>query len=383
MRIRESNRLHRVRQEISMADKLLVAMKTTAGLVLSLALLSGCLAAKSTQANDLDTLLARLRPISFDESQLREIAGKNGFQPCTTNTVVATGDSTSGEWDAGALGSASVIRVGDVLHLYYEAWGKLSAKGSTKEYDTLQVGHAVSLDGVHWAKDPANPVLRPGPCGTWNSSGTWDPFIRYEEGVFKIWYGGNRGQQCEWAYATSNDGSTFTDHGPISRLGGVEDIHVARDPKTGEYRLYYWDRARAPWEAVMDGPPAPSGLFLARSKNETDFDFAAAERITIVDQTWPSKYSQVFPYRDRWAMFFGEAVTRGKRSRTGLAFSLDGAIWRTAAFPLVDGHDAEVIETAPNLWLMYYGTPHHFDWPACQINLAIYEGCLEDLRTDE
>ena len=78
-------------------------------------------------------------------------------------------------------------------------------------------------------------------------------------------------------------------------------------------------------------------------------------------------------------MFFGEAVTRGNPSRTGMAFSDDGLNWRKAAFALVDRHDAEVIEAAPNLWLMYYGTKQHFDWPDCDLRLAIYEGPLEQL----
>jgi hypothetical protein len=334
-------------------------------------------------ASNLEELLAQLKPISLSEARLRELAGQDRFKPYVLSPVLSTGMGTMDDWDAGALGSACVIKVGDVYHMYYEAWGKLSAGGGSHEYDTLQIGHAVSLDGVHWVKDPANPVIRCGAPGTWDSSGTWDPFVRYEDGIFKMWFGGNKGDQCEWAFATSEDGTHFTDHGPISQLGGVEDIHVAFDPASSEYRLYYWDRAMAPWDDVMDGPPAPSGLFVARSKNETDFDFGAAERLTIAGQTWPSKYSHVIPYRDGWAMFFGEAVTRGNTSRTGLAFSKDGTTWQKAAFPLVDGHDAEVIEAAPNLWLMYYGPPKHFDWPECQINLAIFEGRLEDLASEE
>ncbi len=283
----------------------------------------------------------------------------------------------------GCVGSASVIKVGDVYHMYYEAWGKLSEEGRQEEYETLQIGHAVSLDGVHWVKDPANPVLKFGKPGTWSASGTWDPFVLHEDGKFKMWFGGNKGDQCEWAYATSDDGTHFSEHGPISQLGSVEDIHVAHDPDSGEYRLYYWDRKQAPWDDVMDGLPSPSGLFVVRSKNETDFDFAAAERLTIADQPWPSKYSHVFPYDHGWAMIFGEAVTRGNQSRTGLALSKDGIKWHKTAFPLVDGHDAEVVEAAPNLWLMYYGTPNHFDWPECDLHLAIYEGRLEDLKSEE
>ncbi len=129
----------------------------------------------------------------------------------------------------------------------------------------------------------------------------------------------------------------------------------------------------------MKGPPAPSGLFVATSKNETDFDFAHAQRLTIAGQAWPGKYSHVLRADDKWAMFFGEAVVRGKPSRTGLAFSNDGFHWKMAAFPLVEGHDAEVVEAAPGLWLMYYVPNGYFDMPQCDLRLAIYEGPLEQL----
>lgn len=341
-------------------------------------LIAGYLA--PVHADELQQLIERLKPLSLNETQLRALADKEHFQPYVLNPVLAPGLETKDDWDAGAIGSASVIKVGDVFHMYYEAWGKLNHDGAKHDYDSLQIGHAVSLDGVHWAKDPANPVLRCGVPGTWDEHGTWDPFVRYEDGKFKLWYGGNKDDRYEWAYATSDDGSNFEDHGPISQLGDVEDIHVARDPKSGEYRMYYWDRSKASWGNIMDGPPAPSGLFVARSKNETDFDFKSAQRLRIADQIWPSKYSHVMPHGDGWVMFFGEAVLRGNSSFTGIAVSDDGFSWRKQAFPIVHGHDAEAIEAAPNLWLVYYASDGYFDWPEADVRLAIYDGALEDVR---
>jgi len=328
---------------------------------------------------DVKELLERLKPISLNESALRELAGKRSFQPYVLNPVLTIGRQSQHDWDAGAMGSPCVIKVEGVYHLYYESWGALTEAGTYEEYCTLQIGHAVSLDGVHWAKDPANPVLRKGLKGEWDHNGTWDPFVIYEDGRFKMWYGGDNENVGGWGYAISFDGSRFRKRGRISPGGQVEDGHIVHDREAGEYRYYYWDRDKAPWDQVMKGPPAPSGLFVATSKNETDFDFDHAERITIEGQAWPAKYSHVLPYRDQWVMFFGDAVTRGNPSLTGIAFSKDGHSWKKAAFPLVEGHDAEVVEAAPNLWLMYYGPNKYFDWPECDVRLAIYEGSLEDL----
>jgi hypothetical protein len=35
----------------------------------------------------------------------------------------------------------------------------------------------------------------------------------------------------------------------------------------------------------------------------------------------------------------------------------------------------------PNLWLIYYGPDTYFDWPECDIRVAICEGKLEDLKS--
>ena len=57
----------------------------------------------------------------------------------------------------------SVVKVADVFHMYYEAWGiRSEATWSHDEYDSLQIGYATSADGLAWVKDPANPVLPKG-----------------------------------------------------------------------------------------------------------------------------------------------------------------------------------------------------------------------------
>jgi len=312
--------------------------------------------------------------------QLRDMAGTDHWAVYPDNPVLRPG--AKGEWDAGALGSMTVLKVGEVFHMYYEAWGSLGKEGSGADYETLQIGHAVSPDGIHWVKDPANPVLRKGTGKDWDVGGTWDPFVIYEDGQFKMWYGGSILDRCDWGYAVSTNGSQFVKKGQISHLGNVEDDHVVHDKATGFYYMYYWDRAKAPWNLVMKGPPAPSGLFVAQSKNETDFDFANAKRISIEGQPWPGKYSHVLRDGKRWVMFYGEATVRGTPSATGMAFSDNLVDWKKAAFPLIRGHDAEVIEVAPGLWLMYFAPDGFFDMPGCDIRVALFRGKLDDpIRT--
>jgi predicted GH43/DUF377 family glycosyl hydrolase len=106
----------------------------------------------------------------------------------------------------------TILKVEDTFHIYHEAWGVRSEKEwDAAEYETLQIGHATSKDGILWIKDPNNPVLRQGGKGEWDETGVWDPYVIYEDGLFKMWYGGGGGRKPNigWAYAESKDGTHF------------------------------------------------------------------------------------------------------------------------------------------------------------------------------
>jgi hypothetical protein len=293
------------------------------------------------------------------------------WQLLTNNPVLRPG--AKGEWDAGALGSMSVLKVGNVFHIYYEAWG---VRGhSAMDYSTIQIGHAVSQDGVHWTKDPANPVVPKGTGNDWDRNGTWDPFVLWENGVFKMWYGGGMNNRCDWGYAVSSDGVHFAKQGQISHLGDVEDDHVVHDTAGGRYLMYYWDRKHE-----------PKGLFLARSLNETNFDFAHAQPIQI--EGLPSnsmyKFTHVLQDRGQWLMYFAEFIRPGcKGCWTGYSTSQDGLHWQAQNRQVLLGQDAEVLKVADELYFMYYGPDGYFDQKDCDVRLAVYQGKLSALAGRE
>jgi predicted GH43/DUF377 family glycosyl hydrolase len=280
------------------------------------------------------------------------------------NPVLTVGEP--GTWDAGALGSMTVLKVGDTYHMYYEAWGVRSdSEWDADEYASLQIGHATSLDGITWTKDPANPVVPKGQKGSWDERGTWDPFVLYEDGKFKMWYGGGQ-QVCDWGYAVSEDGSNFEKIGRLSHLGGVEDNHVVHDKDAGRYYMYYWDRAYE-----------PLGLFRAESRNETQFDFRKAVNITILDDYEEDKYkfTHVLKVENLWFMFYADFVRpHCDESKTGLALSQDGLTWRSMNQNLFNGHDAEILPINENLIYVYYGPNGYFDRKDCDIRLKIFKG---------
>jgi hypothetical protein len=315
------------------------------------------------------TIPAQEQESSINKSSLKtlkKLAGKNRWKEYKGNPVLIRGKQ--GEWDDWAIGSMSVVIADGKYHLFYEGWGWAKP---------IQIGHAISKDGIHWKKDPANPVLSVSKEG-WDSGGIWDPYVLYEGGKFKMWYGGTPQGDCSgrfhWGYAESNDGSHFIKKGIISNeisRAEFEDDHVIHDIKSGYYYMYYWDRTKE-----------PKGLYCAQSKNETNFDFRKAEPVHIEGRsdTPMHKFTQVFQEDGKWYVYYAEF----KRPRcdncwTGYATSQDGLNWKVENGKILLAQDAEVIKAADHFYLMYYNPNGYFDGEGCDVRLALFEGNLDNL----
>ncbi len=71
---------------------------------------------------------------------------------------------------------------------------------------------ATSPDGIRWAKYAGNPVMVPGP-DWYDGSGVADPCVILDDGVLKMWYTAyNRTTSYSIGYATSLDGIAWTKH---------------------------------------------------------------------------------------------------------------------------------------------------------------------------
>jgi hypothetical protein len=306
---------------------------------------------------------------------LKQIASTKGFQPYKAKPIIDVGPE--GSFDAGALGSMSVLFVDGVFHVYYETWGvRSSAEWDAGEYESLTIGHATSTDGVTWIKDPSNPVLDHGGEADFDRTGVWDPYVIYEDGLYKIWYGGGGGSQPNfgWAYATSEDGSHFKKKGliGIGNQTGTEDCHVVHDPESGLYYMYYWY-----------GWDEPDALKLVTSPTETGFDFNEARTLTIEgDDSYMDKFCHVLRDADGWHMFYSNFVQpHCPNSIVRYAYSEDGIHWQAKNKRLVKGHDADVLSVTDDLHLMFYSPQNGFDREDTDIRLAIYNGTLPDLAT--
>jgi predicted GH43/DUF377 family glycosyl hydrolase len=342
-------------------------MKHKIFIILSLSLYSLCSCSENKAL--LTNNLSDVNPSVLDS--LKQLSSTVGFKPYEANPVLQPGPE--GTWDAGALGSMSVLKVGEVFHMYYEAWGVRSEKEwDAKEYESLQIGHATSKDGIHWIKDPQNPALPRGAEGQWDRTGTWDSFVIYEDGLYKMWYGGGGGRKPNfgWAYAVSKDGTHFEKKGLIGNMDGVEDCHVVHDTDSGLYYMYYWN-----------GWHEPNALYCAISPTETGFDFDKAVNVKIEgDDSFMCKFGHVLKDKDGWHMFYSNFVQpHCPNSNVRYATSKDGIHWQARNKMLIKGHDAEVLRVTDDLYLMFYSPQNHFDRKDCDIRLAVYNGRLPDL----
>ncbi len=96
-----------------------------------------------------------------------------------------------GEWDSAYVTFGTVIRDPDgAWHLWYSGGRTAAHEG---------IGYAFSDDGIHWTKDPANPILHISDGVPWRDARTYTPSVLYsptrfdghgEPAFLKMWFSG-------------------------------------------------------------------------------------------------------------------------------------------------------------------------------------------------
>lgn len=106
------------------------------------------------------------------------------------------------------------------------------------------IGLAQSSDGKRWAKRP-QPVLNPGPRGSWDERGVADPYVLQIGGTFYMYYlGQDRARRQRLGLARSADGMRWQKlrSNPVLELGGPSafDENGLGEPAVWEYGGSYW-----------------------------------------------------------------------------------------------------------------------------------------------
>jgi len=131
---------------------------------------------------------------------------------------VLTAARNTDDWDNLRVETPSVVKAGDTYHMYYSGM-----KESGEALGLLAIGHATSPDGIHWTKDPANPIVVPQmrDQSSWGYQSVAEPGVVFnpKDQTFYMYYSGMRFPKDNFTVAnvgillaTSADGSHFTDH---------------------------------------------------------------------------------------------------------------------------------------------------------------------------
>ena len=121
------------------------------------------------------------------------------WTPYGSNPILDVGPA--GGWEDDDVMRPAVFKEGSTYQLWYAG----------NDGVTQRIGHATSSDGIHWIKDPANPVLDVGTPGAWDWLNVYGPSVVKVGAEYQLWYSGET-LPAAWqtGYAMSSDGSTWT-----------------------------------------------------------------------------------------------------------------------------------------------------------------------------
>jgi hypothetical protein len=137
---------------------------------------------------------------------------------------------TPGSWDNDYVNSGHVVHA-DQWYLFYVG---------DHGFENDRIGVATSQDGLSWVKDPTNPIIPPGPSGSWDQHVTSLGSALYNGSFWQMWYTGNVGSGGSGnaiGYAHSLPGTLvhIGDHFCLDLVPGIETfVH---------------------WCCPLDGPP--------------------------------------------------------------------------------------------------------------------------------
>jgi len=107
-----------------------------------------------------------------------------------------------GSWDERGVADPFVIRLEGTFYLYYLGQDRARRQ---------RLGLARSADGVRWEKLRANPVLEPGPDGSFDEAGLGEPAVWRSHGFYWMLYTGRDAvEHRRLGLARSSDGVNWT-----------------------------------------------------------------------------------------------------------------------------------------------------------------------------
>jgi predicted GH43/DUF377 family glycosyl hydrolase len=142
-------------------------------------------------------------------------------------------------WKDGGAMTSDILKKGNRYYFYYI--------GKTKGKDSLGLAYADvdKFDGVTWKDGDNNPILSPGPTGSFDSKYIVDPAAISIKDKLYLYYSGVGDIEDSIGLAISEDWKTFTKH-PEPVLRGKAPEVVRKDNKI--YMYYLEDNTKGGWD---------------------------------------------------------------------------------------------------------------------------------------
>lgn len=121
--------------------------------------------------------------------------GGEVWELLSPDPVLEPGDE--GTWDAGSVAHPAVVAHGGAYEMWY-------ASGASE--GELRLGHAVSADGIGWTRYCGNPVFGALGEGSWEHSATKSPEVWFEDGLYHLLFSAGATSTWQVGHAVSADG---------------------------------------------------------------------------------------------------------------------------------------------------------------------------------
>lgn len=217
------------------------------------------------------------------------------------------------EWEKDRLNRPHILKIEDTWYMWYT--------GQNTEKQRSAIGLATSRDGLQWERIGANPVLEP--TGGWERNNVMCPHVLYENGTFRMWYsGGEMYEPDAIGYAESEDGIHWRREptNPVLRpAGGWESDRVTAAcivPRESDYLAFYIGFAEG-FEKAQIG--------MARSADGIH-NWERYPGNPIIKPGPPGSWDDcnvykpyVIHWRDRWYMWYNASRFSDRREQIGLA----------------------------------------------------------------
>lgn len=280
-----------------------------------------------------------------------------GWEQYTCVPVFSNLDPGAQEWERDGIGTFDIVQREIFGAPFYQLW--YSGVGGSSASSGQEIGYAVSMDGVAWARHPWNPVLTRGTAaGSFDRDDAQVGCVAFDgdAGVFHLWYTGTNGGGVgtTFGHATSRDG-VFWDkdllnpldpfggtNSPLSRVWGCDALYedgqfhfwvggltrTGTDLDTSAYDIGYL--------STVDGANffGDGNVVLSHSgAGSGNFDAEGVHRPTVF--TFGDGDSTEDRY---WMLYAGyETVTASQPSPSGLIFiSTEGEQLGMASAPTPD-----------------------------------------------